>query len=176
MGAAPVTMLLAKRNDAWFLAAFAPHIRGCNLSTNQKPRHSANRFHLWQGRIWVQSESPLDSITFYPEVRYWGMVVHPEQWHPESGEPLLHCRLMGNEIHRMTDPPERVEAAAVAGRSESDRQRWLQLVEEAKARARELRTRLVDDGWLDQAGEGLVKYVRVDDLEKIEGPPPKGAF
>jgi hypothetical protein len=117
-----------------------------------------------------------EGITFYPETRYWGMPVHPEHWHRESEEPLLCCRLMGDEIHRLTGPPGLAEASRLAGRSEADRQHWLGLVEEAKARGRELRTRLVEDGWLDGGGEGLVKYVHVDDLEKIEGPPPEGAF
>jgi hypothetical protein len=133
-------------------------------------------FHIWRGHTYVQSQAPLDDVVFYPQVRYWGMPVYPLHWHEESSEPLLRCLLMGNEIHRLTSQAGLGEASDRAAESEADHQRWLALVEEARTRDRELRTRLVEDGWLDRAGEGLEKYVHVDDLEKIEGPPPEGAF
>lgn len=36
--------------------------------------------------------------------------------------------------------------------------------------------RLRADGWGVDIMEGAFKYIHVDELEKIEGPPPDGAF
>jgi len=131
----------------WFLAAFAPHIRGCNLSTAHRPTNDTDRFHLWQGQIWVWSHAPLDGITFYPEVYYHGVQVFPQHWHPESNEPRVACHM-----------PLNVRPGETAEQSRARRQT------------------LLDEGWAYSAWEGLARYVHVDELQKIEGPPPEGAF
>ena len=69
------------------------------------------------------------------------------RWHPESSEPLLFCR---------------IDDGKVGGQSEAE---FMQRVRELQA-----------DGWTWEFREGCEKYVHVDDLEKIEGPPPEGAF
>lgn len=121
----------------------------------------------------------MDGITFYPEVRYWGMKVYPESWDPGSTEPILVCRMMGDEILRKLKTLPGIHAAREraeqSGRAE-DRDAWRSKLEESNAASQALRRQLVDDGWLDTPGEGFVKHVHVDELEKFEGPPPKGAF
>lgn len=91
-----------------------------------------------------------EGITFYPEIRYRGFRVYPQAWHYESSEPLLHCYMDHSEI-------------SLGG--------W----DATKERMREL----IEDGWQWDQRDGGNKYVYVDDLEKIEGPPPApggGAF
>lgn len=142
-------MILARRKDDWFLAAAAPHIRGCNLSMPAKPKHDSEYFHLWNGIIYVWSHAPLDGITFYPELRYKGMKVCPwNGWQPGTSEPILN--VMTGSYY------------AYPGESR----------ELAEARKREL----LAEGWYDGGRDGMAGYVHVDKLEKIEGPPPEGAF
>lgn len=140
-------MILARMDDDWYLAAFGPHIRGCNLSTNQVPtgRH-AHHFHVWKNHIYVWSHAPLGGITFYPTLRYRGIPVSVfHGWHPDSEEPLLSL-LMGRPRVSLDEPDDLV------------RQRW---------------ERLLEEGWEDGGRDGMAGYVHVNDpdLEKIEGPP-----
>jgi hypothetical protein len=74
--------------------------------------------------------------------------------------------------------PGRLEALAIAERtgSPTDADRWRDIVSRQGQASLRLRQQLVEDGWTDEGGDGLVRYVHVDDLEKIEGPPPEGAF
>lgn len=85
-------------------------------------------------------------ITFYPVVRYKGMRVHPIAWHPEATEP----RLKVHSAWCSSDYPPGDELA---------------FDEMLKA-----------EGWTWDQREGGEGYVHVDDLEKIEGPPPEGGF
>lgn len=89
----------------------------------------------------------LNSVTLYSELRYRELRVYSEAWHPEREEPLLLC-YMPTAMH--PGEPESV---------------W-----------RPRREQLVEEGWENGGREGLKGYVHVDDLEKIEGPPPTGAF
>jgi len=86
-------------------------------------------------------------ITFFPEVYYRGVQVFPQHWHPESSEPLVACHM-----------PLNVRPGETAEQSRARRQT------------------LLDEGWTYSAWEGLARYVHVDELQKIEGPPPEGAF
>jgi hypothetical protein len=145
-------MILARRKGEWFLAAFAAHINGCNLSINKRPCHDAEKFHLWNQRIFVWRHAPIEGVTFYPTLRYRGIpVLVFHGWHPDSEEPLLSV-LMAQRPYRSPDEPY-----------EAVRQRWEQLISE---------------GWEDGGRDGMAGYVHVEDpeLEKIEGPPPEGAF
>jgi len=139
-------MVLAQRKGQWMLAAFAPHLNGCNLSTNARPWHDADRFHLWQGKTYVWSNAPIAGVTFYPEIRYKGMRVYPMCWKRDTEEPIL--QLMGS-----SGGPG-YPANAGPGFDEM----------------------LKAEGWQPQAGDPMLGFVHVDDLEKTEGPPPKGTF
>jgi len=87
-------------------------------------------------------------IAFYPNIRYKGLHAYPENWHSTSHEPLVMCLI----------PSLRV------------------FVNESKEVVQQRRELLVDHGFEDGGREGLKGYVHVDDLEKIEGPPPDGPF
>jgi hypothetical protein len=89
----------------------------------------------------------LNSVTLYPELRYRELRVYSEAWHPESEEPLLLC-YMPTVMH--PGEPESVWGLR--------------------------RERLIEEGWEDGGRDGLKGYVHVDELEKIEGPPPTGSF
>jgi hypothetical protein len=143
-----MTMVLARRNDDWLLAAFAPHLNGCNLSINREPSTGKELFHLWRGPIRVQSHAPLDGVIFYPELRYRGyQVILIGGWSFETSEPILKCFIDLSLIRIGTQ-------------------------ENIDKRVQEL----VDDGWAWDPREGAVKDLHVDELEKIEGSPPDGAF
>ncbi|QOJ18146.1 MAG: hypothetical protein HRU76_11335 [Phycisphaeraceae bacterium] len=143
-----MTTYLARRQSDWLLAAFAPHLRGCNLSTVVSPTVAQERFQLWQGRIWVQSEADPREVVFYPRLLYRGWLVTPERWHHTGAEPILLVRMGVEEISKAGGLKETMEAR------------------------RELET----DGWDWSRMEEGLKYVHVDQLEKVEGPPPEGAF
>jgi len=88
----------------------------------------------------------ISNITFYPEIRYKGLRVYPMWWKRDAEEPIL--RVMAGSSGG--DYPPGDTAA---------------FVEMLKA-----------EGWQPQARDPMEGYVHVDDLEKIEGPPPDGAF
>lgn len=101
-------------------------------------------------RWWQRYIDSIADITFFPEIRYRGFRVYPQGWHYESSEPLLKCYMDHSEIS--------------AGGWDATKERMCALIE---------------DGWQWDQREGGIKYVHVDDLEKIEGPPPApggGAF
>jgi hypothetical protein len=89
-----------------------------------------------------------EGITFYPELRYKGMRVYPKGWDPDSAEPILRC--------------EKPHLADMNLKGVHVRQAFVE--------------RLRADGWHWDDREGGWKYIHVDDLEKVEGPPPDGTF
>lgn len=97
---------------------------------------------------------PFDVMVFYPEIRYRGVRVLPYSWHPTETEPVLLVDVY---------PYDRDLYARYFLKPPKDHDEML--------RALKL------DGWDVYDGrEGAWKYVHVDELEKIEGPPPEGAF
>lgn len=117
----------------------------------------------------------LEGIIFYPELRFHGMRVYPEHWHGESEQPLLHCLLHDN------NPAVDAESGTTMGmiheaRESGQRERWEQLGRRRETASRIVMERLLEEGW-EQLEAGLfAKYLHVDELEKIEGPPPEGSF
>ncbi len=90
-------------------------------------------------------------IRFFPEIRYRGCRVYPRAWHPTAHEPIL--KIFADDI----DVSKYFKANPQVNTSD-------------------LRKALIADGWDWDAREGGVKSVHVDELEKIEGPPPEGPF
>lgn len=145
-------MILACWNYDWYLAEGAPGVKGCGLRLRKAAIPPAG-FDLYRyGTFWHKYFPVTDEITFYPELRYRGCKVTPESWHLESVEPIVKCLLM----------PEDLDTEAMLGIK--DLAAW--------ARPKYMR----EAGWEWDPRDGGTKYIHVDDLEKIEGPPPKGAF
>ncbi len=94
---------------------------------------------------------PFRGIRFFPEIRYRGCKVYPEWWHRESSEPLLAVLLLPSDLE--------LSKFFVRPPAFGDLQRAMEA-----------------DGWHGDGREGWHKYVHVDELEKIEGPPPEGPF
>jgi|WetSurMetagenome_2_1015567.scaffolds.fasta_scaffold858665_1 hypothetical protein len=138
-------LVLAQLENEWFLAAFAPHLRGCNLSAPRQPRHNGERFQLTARGNYLWSEAPLDAVTFYPQLRYKGCGAAPVMWRQDSAEPVLYCEIGTPPAW----PPQ--ERDAKIAELEGEGWKWDRR---------------------DMIGRG---YVHVDDLEKTEGPPPAGA-
>jgi hypothetical protein len=136
--------ILARRGDYWCLASWDRAQRRGSIAVGKRmPRPgsfvSVNTIH---DGCAVDS---LDDLALFPELRYRGLKVYSEHWHPENAEPLLGCYM---------------PTAALPGEPEEI---W-------KAR----KQALIDEGWEDGGREGLRGYVHVDRLEKTEGPPPSG--
>ncbi|MFG0274201.1 MAG: hypothetical protein ACF8QF_04005 [Phycisphaerales bacterium] len=89
----------------------------------------------------------VEGVTFYPELRFQGLIVHPMKWQFMAEEPVL---------------------VVMAGR-------WTRTVlpEEAEAFMESTRQRL---HWTWDHHHGSGGCVHVDELEKLEGPPPAGPF
>ncbi|MCG3129647.1 MAG: hypothetical protein FLDDKLPJ_00381 [Phycisphaerae bacterium] len=153
-------MILAKWNNAWFIASKArAETPSCSLSAPDRPGLDVLGFRVEERSIGMPGDPKyrhwrvrhrfmptLRGITFYPTIRYKELRVDPIAWNPDSSEPLLLCRDSW-EPGLMTD------------------EQYVAIMEELKAR-----------GWKWDAREGGQGYLHVDDLTKIEGPPPSGAF
>jgi len=143
--------ILCKWEGHWCLAQRArPESQGCSLAVQNAIGAllaSVGFQRYTYGTFWHRHFPGIAGITFYPEVYYRGVQVFPQHWHPESSEPLVACHM-----------PLNVRPGETAEQSRARRQT------------------LLDEGWTYSAWEGLARYVHVDELQKIEGPPPEGAF
>lgn len=172
-----MTTVLAQRDGEWFLAAFAKHLNGCNLSTPREPVLQREKFHLWRGQLYVQSHASLQGITFYPELYYHGMKVWPQGWGEDTAEPILHCLVLLNpEDVERTPYFDGPSAKQIHATKDRDRDEWIRLLALRQKGVEQLIERLIADGW-EQPGRGeFTRLVHIDDLDKIEGPPPEGPF
>jgi hypothetical protein len=151
-------MILVRWDNEWLLAQCAfPGTGRVGLIGGSRSRLSQKGFcervvqagSLPTVRSWRTSVPfDVDGITFYPELRYRGFIVHPTAWHPDSAEPIL---------------------KVLAGR-------WLIMPSDAQREA--INESLRRQGWEFDHHHGSGGYVHVEDpdLEKIEGPPPEGPF
>ncbi len=152
-------MILAHYRGDWaiaYCAYFPPQPRppGCALRVrntsvlaNDDAGFEPNAF----GTYWESSTRWTDELRLFPEIRYRGCKVYPEWWDRESSDPLLAVHL----------PPSDLDFSKFFVRPPTldDLQRAMEA-----------------DGWQGDGREGWHKYVHVDELEKIEGPPPEGPF
>lgn len=151
-------MLLARKDNFWCIALRArPESRGCALRVGLHMPHEEGFKPLPPAGVLLskQYESTL-GIRFYPEIYHQGCCVAPRSWHFTSSEPLLRC------------------VAAPSNLSELDSKYHHDIAQRVRAKYPEDVLRA--DGW-NQVERGVFeKFIHVDDLEKIEGPPPEGAF
>lgn len=154
-------MILATWNDRWFLASKAQSdtpscalvagdwqgLAELGFRADKRSVGAPDQPGYFAFYVWHRFMPTMQGVTFYPKVRYRGIEVFPQHWHPESSEPLLECHMPMNIL-----PGETAQ------------------------QSRERREALLDDGWEQSAWDGLAKYVHVDELEKIEGPAPDSAF
>ncbi len=146
-------MIIAKRNDQFFLAAFASHLRGCNLSSPDKPKIESEKFHLLDGRFWVWSHAPLVGTRFFPKAYWHGTPVWITAWCVHTPDARVQCEVMANEINQ----------EAWFGRRYKSSLEWAPL-------AREL-------GWGYDFNDMIAtRYCTIDELDLVEGPPPEGPF
>ncbi len=186
-------MILAQWKDRWFLASkVQADTPSCALVAGDWPGLKELAFLSQERsvgrpgepgfsaqRVWRRFMDTMVGITFYPEVRYRGMKVFPERWLAEGAEPLLYCRLMGDQItKRIGALPAVWEAFKVAERTKDPAavEKWRTLARDSERGSFALREFLISEGWRDEGGDGLVRYLHVDELEKTEGPPSEGAF
>lgn len=109
------------------------------------------------GSIFYGEVSLDETVAFYPEIFYHGLKVIPVMWHPDSDEPVLMCEAMPATIRDVSSPYFLEISRSVGG---------AQYAEEV----------MLPDGWQRPDRAVYQKYLHVDELEKIEGPPPDGPF
>ena len=148
-------MIVAQRDGEWFLAAFAPHLKGCNLSTPFEPRSHRQCFHLWNNELWVQSNAPLTGIRFFPKARWRGTRLFVAMWSWGQADPRPHVGCSVNLL-------------------EIDQERWFGRTGLQYAELIEPCAKL---GWrVDLLDAAVYGAVPIDELELTEGPPPEGVF
>lgn len=142
-----VRNILCKRGEFWHLLSWDTEKRAGSLIVGKTMPRDGNFVSASASHDGQRIDSTR-GITLYPELHYRGAVVHPVAWHPDSAEPVL---------------------KVLAGR-------WLRKV--SPDEAAEIMQSLRQQGWEFDHHHGSGGYVHVEDpgLEKIEGPPPAGAF
>jgi hypothetical protein len=148
-------VILAYYDGEWVDAQRAAAGRtSCSLGVRNgaEPWAKAHAFeHYIYRTFWHKHFATTDGIRFFPEIRYRGCKVYPVWWHRESSEPLLAVHL----------PPRDLDFSNFFVRP---------------PKLDDLQRAMEADGWQGDGREGWHKYVHVDELEKIEGPPPEGPF
>ena len=137
-------------------------------------------FHQTQSGLWVWSHAPLAGTTFF-EARWRGLYTVPEAWVWRVDPPALRCRIWadkdfrGSELDRATGALELTQRIACVGwhNASADLHGQLNVARES---AMALQAQLLEDGWVLSGGEGLVRDVAVDDLEKVEVMPPAASM
>lgn len=151
-------MLLARKDGYWYIAVRSrPESLGCALRIGPMMPREAGFTPMPPVGAWMSKQlESTDGVTFFPTIKYQGLRVEPISWHPESRELRVKCRLDTSEV---TSSVLHFDDLAGTDRAYNKR------VAELKA-----------EGWAWDAREGGQKYLHVDELEKIEGPPPDGVF
>jgi len=151
--------LLAERFGSWFLAGRTSDPKwsgrfsikaGLAMPTPLEFQWSRLNNYLHA----VVEPARLREFTFYPEVYYKGLPITPLWWKPDSEGPVLLAHMMPEHRYFVKSP----------------------YYKGPDATAEENFNALLEDGW-EPAGIGeWTRWLHVDELEKIEGPPPEGAF
>lgn len=150
-------MILAYWQNEWVTCGRGPaHGAGCGVGVRLALADWAQQLGMQRHvpAFWSKHLESIAGIRFFPEIRYRGVRVLPYSWHPTEAAPVLLVDVNPNDRDLYTryfiKPPN----------NHDEMLRALKL-----------------DGWDVYDGrEGAWKYVHVDELEKIEGPPPEGLF
>lgn len=141
--------ILCQFEGRWYLAHFGEGIRDrCSLSVGANMPRGAD-FIPVNNAFGRQLES-LRGVTLFPELRYSEIRVYPWHWDKEAREPMLYC---------LVQPDEVVKAIGL-------NPAYDEFIDRMKR----------DENWEWDVREGGGRAFHVDELEKIEGPPPEGAF
>lgn len=150
-------MILAHYRGEWVGAQRAvANVPGCALGVRNgaeqwAQEHGFRRY--WSGAFWDKYCPDLAGIRFFPRLSVRGCRVVPWQWHPTAEEPLLMVFMEPEDL---------------------DLSRYF--LKPPAFKGEEIMRAMRADGWGWDQREGGWKYFHVDELEKVEGPPPEGAF
>lgn len=172
-------MILCRYNNRWHIAQRAqPALPGCSLRIGANMTGGEDWKEYFSGSFRHKYFDSFEGITFYPELRYRRLpVLVWNGWHPESQEPLLGCML--GDVKPMIEAESGVTHAMIVqanDRRTEDEHRWKQVHDRREAASRKIMQRVIDDGWKQEDRGLYFQYIHVDDLEKIEGPPPEESF
>ena len=125
----------------------------------------------------VQTSS-LNNLVVYYELRWRGYRVWPVMpyWKADSSEPVLHCCLSDQDLFDEAERREPLIQRINHERDHGDAEVWRSLIARHNGLIEDVKSELEVAGWSHVPREGRFMYIHVDDLEKIEGPPPEGAF
>lgn len=148
-------MILCTWNGEWVLCGRGPaNGVGCGMGVRPSLASWAQSHGMTRagtGAFWSKAVSHTGGIRFFTELRFRGNKVYPQAWHPTAGEPLV-----------------KVFAPSISGRD--------YFFANPPTTAEDFYRALRADGWDWSEREGGTRYCHVDELEKIEGPPPEGPF
>jgi hypothetical protein len=151
-------MILCTFRNKWFLCTGINYEKGtCGLRTGKRMSHPRDFRPLPPMGDQMLGSVPMGpDITFFPNIAFHGMQVVPQYWEFESEEPILVLMATPCTMEDVNTPYYDAIRERIGARYPAEI--------------------LMADGW-EQPGQGeFVKRVHVDDLEKIEGPPPEGPF
>jgi hypothetical protein len=142
-------MILCEWNGNWYICTGIDRTKGgCWLRCGPKMPHPHNFKPLPPvGAVLYGNTPEVDSVVFYPSLYSNGWRVEPIAWDRDSSEPILRCFLDAGQLGRMSE-------------------------QEYRETVRVLR----EDGWHWDQRDGGEKYIHVNELERIKGPPPDGEF
>lgn len=143
-------MLLCLRHGYWYIAArYDEADPTCTLLVGPQMLREEGFREPPVGDQLGAGVIDLSGIRFYPRLSLDGMRVFPECWSSDSAEPVL--RVWSGQEHF---------------------ERPVRTTQEYLARISDLRAK----GWEWDEREGGTRWVHVDELDKLEGPPPVGVF
>ena len=151
-------MILCRKNEYWYLAVRAmPNSKGCALRVGaQMANEGGFGPPPGAGRYLVKQVDSTEQLQWFPHLYYRGCRIWPQGWDSEREEPILRCLAIPDNFDDLDSDYFREVAKRVNAKYAGDV--------------------LMADGW-QQIGRGeYVKFLHVDEVEKIEGPPPEGAF
>ena len=151
-------MILCQWHGDWFLSTGINWgRRRCWLRCGAKMPHNETFQPLPPVgmQLYGFADNP-DSVIFYPELYYRGCRIWPQWWDSERQDPILRCIALPSNLEDLDSDYLREITRRINARYAGDV--------------------LIADGW-EQIGRGeYVKFLHVDEIEKVEGPPPEGPF
>jgi len=151
-------MILCQWDGNWFLSTGINREKGiCWLRCGAKMPHNETFQPLPPvgAQLYGHTDNPED-VVVYPEIYYRGCRVWPQAWFTESAEPILKCHATPDNFDDLDSEYFREIARRINAQFPSEV--------------------MMADGWYQIERGVFEKLIHVDNLEKIEGPPPEGPF
>lgn len=150
-------MILCQLNGNWYLAKRGDHgLDRCTLFVARTMPGSEGFVDVGNQDL-AKEVSISSDMRFFPKATIRTLAVCMTNWKRGTIDPIVKCEIP-------------IPSFETFGKSKA----WIE--EEGRRMCREfeaLRTQLVSRGWIFDGREGGSGFLHVDDLDKVEGPPPE---